>query len=113
MTSDDICSVIQFHELVSADLLIKALGSRHTDGEQDRAIREELSFRLFQERRRRATADDAADVRVKLQAIVDCYGVGTKDKHKLLENLGHHILEAKELLDGIKAREKLISPRRD
>ncbi len=45
-------------------------------------------------------------IRHILQAIVDCYGVGTRDPNKLLENLGHFIMEGKQVLDELKMIEK-------
>jgi hypothetical protein len=48
------------------------------------------------------------DVRKALQAIIDCYGVGTKDQAKLLEHLGGYIMEARDLLQKIKTEEKSL-----
>jgi hypothetical protein len=46
------------------------------------------------------------NLRDALQAIVDCYcyNVGTGDRDKALFNLGHYILEAKELLESLRKR---------
>jgi hypothetical protein len=48
---------------------------------------------------------DATKIIHALRAIIACYGVGTRDKAKLLENLGHYILEAKTILDGIEGHD--------
>jgi hypothetical protein len=107
MTSDQINTALQFLEIVSTDTLIGGLTSNRATDEQDCAFRQELAYRMRQERMRRdvAPADEATQLRDKLQAIVDCYGVGTRDKLKLQEQLGHYIMEGKALLDDIKARE--------
>jgi hypothetical protein len=43
-----------------------------------------------------ATLAERDALRASLQAIVDCYGVGTHDPERLLAHLGHFILEARE-----------------
>lgn len=44
------------------------------------------------------------DLRDALQAIVDCYGVGTRDPVKRLANLGHYIDEARAALAKAEGR---------